>query len=125
MVSISILYLHQIYHEFLFHLYIRVETVGLRLNKTYEPAHDKTYNKTCATSEDSDQPAHPRSLIRVFVDPMCLLQPPGNSKINKRGLLPYWVDAQVDLSLCWLHMSYCRFYHALAHIIRSLTLNKC
>ena len=22
--------------------------------KTYEPAHDKTYNRTCATSEDSD-----------------------------------------------------------------------
>ena len=30
---------------------------------TYESANDKTYNKTCATSEDSDQPAHPRSLI--------------------------------------------------------------
>ena len=28
-----------------------------------EPAHDKTYNKTCATSEDSDQPAHQRILI--------------------------------------------------------------
>ena len=37
-----------------------------------EPAHDKTYNKTCATREDSDQPAHPRRLIRVFVDRMCL-----------------------------------------------------
>ena len=35
---------------------------------TNEPAHDKSYNKTCATSEDSDQPAHPRSLIRVFAD---------------------------------------------------------
>ena len=45
--------------------------------KTHEPAHDKTYNKTSATSEDSDQPAHPRSLIRVFADRMCLLQPPG------------------------------------------------
>ena len=28
-----------------------------------ESLHDKTYNKTCATSEDSDQTAHPRSLI--------------------------------------------------------------
>ena len=28
-----------------------------------EPAHDNTI---CATSEDSDQPAHPRSLTRVF-----------------------------------------------------------
>ena len=33
-----------------------------------KPAHDKTYNKTCVTSENSDQPAHPRSLIRVFAD---------------------------------------------------------
>ena len=29
------------------------------------PAHDKTYNKICATSKDSDQPAHPRSLISL------------------------------------------------------------
>ena len=44
-------------------------------DQIFEPAHDKTYNKTCAISEDSDQPAHPRSLIRVFADRMCLLQP--------------------------------------------------
>ena len=31
----------------------------------FEPAYDKTYNKTCATSEDSDQPAHQPNLIRV------------------------------------------------------------
>ena len=24
----------------------------------FEPAHDKTYNKTCVTSKDSDQPVH-------------------------------------------------------------------
>ena len=33
--------------------------------KKYEAAHDKIYNKTCATSEDSDQSAHPRSLISL------------------------------------------------------------
>ena len=32
----------------------------------FDPAHDKTYNKTCAPSEDSNQPGHPPSLIRVF-----------------------------------------------------------
>ena len=42
----------------------------------YEPAHDKTYNKICVISEDSDKPAHPCSLIRVFADRMCFLQPP-------------------------------------------------
>ena len=43
----------------------------------FEPAHDKTYNKMCATSEDSDQPAYQRSLVAVFADYMCFLQPPG------------------------------------------------
>ena len=30
------------------------------------PPHDKTNEMTCAPSEDSDQPGHPPSLIRVF-----------------------------------------------------------
>ena len=33
--------------------------------KKYKPAHDKTYNKTCVTSDDSDQAAHPRNLISL------------------------------------------------------------
>ena len=31
-----------------------------------EPSHDKTKKMACAPSEDSDQPGHPPSLIRVF-----------------------------------------------------------
>ena len=31
-----------------------------------EPRHDKTNKMACAPSEDSDQPGHPPSLIRVF-----------------------------------------------------------
>ena len=62
-----------------------------------EPAH-KTYNNTCATSEDSDQTAHSRSLIRVFSDHMYLLQPLGYLKSDERESLPYWVDA-TNLSL--------------------------
>ena len=34
-----------------------------------EPAHDKTYNKTCVTSKDSDQPVHTPSMARVLVYP--------------------------------------------------------
>ena len=34
--------------------------------KIFEPAYDKTYKMACAPSEDSDQPGHPPSLIRVF-----------------------------------------------------------
>ena len=74
--------------------------------------------KTFAISEDSDQPAHPRSLIRVFADRVCLLQPPGYPMRDKRELLPYWVDVQADLSLCWLRRSYCRFCRVLAQLYR-------
>ena len=33
----------------------------------YETVHDKTYNKTCVTSKDLDQPVHPPSKARVLV----------------------------------------------------------
>ena len=56
------------------------------------------------------------SLHRVFADRMCILQPPGYSKRNKWEPLPYQVDVQADLSLCWSHRSYCRFCRALAQI---------
>ena len=36
---------------------------------TSEPAHDKTYNKTCMTSKDSARPVHPRTMARVLVYP--------------------------------------------------------
>ena len=45
-----------------------------------------------ATSEDSDQPAHPRSLIRVFADRMCPLKPPGYRKKDDQEPLPHWAD---------------------------------
>ena len=32
----------------------------------FEPPRDKTNKMACAPSEDSDQPGHPPSLIRVF-----------------------------------------------------------
>ena len=39
----------------------------------FEPGQDKTYNKPCTTSEDSDQHAHLRSLIRAFAGRMCFV----------------------------------------------------
>ena len=42
----------------------------LRRNSHFQsngPQCEKTYLLTCAPNEDSNQPAHPRSLIRVFV----------------------------------------------------------
>ena len=72
-----------------------------------ELVHDKTYSKTCVTSKDSDQPEHLGSLIRVFADCMCFLQPLGYPKRDKREPLLNWVDVQADLSLCWSHR-FCR-----------------
>ena len=80
-----------------------------KLVNTADPVNDKNYNKTYATSEDSDQTAHPRSLIRDFADRMCLLQPPGYHQRDKQEPLQYWVDVQAGLSLCWSHRSNCWF----------------
>ena len=75
-------------------------------NDINEPADEKTYNKTCAPSEVSDQPAQQCSLIRVSADCMCILRPLGYLKRDKLELLPHWIDVQADLSLRWSHRSY-------------------
>ena len=85
------------------------------INKKNEPAHDKTYNKTCATRLRSVCASV--RLRSVFADRMCLLQHLGYSKRDKGEPLPYLVNAQADLSLCWSHRSYCRFCCALAEIL--------
>ena len=66
----------------------------------YEPPHDETYNKNYATSEDSKQPAHPRSQIRVFADRMCILQPSTDSGLfkEKRTKTLAELDVQAYLS---------------------------
>ena len=68
-----------------------------------EPAHDKTYNETCATTEDSDQPAYLCSQIRVFADEMCLLWPPG---FPTRDTPARWLSGRVSALLpggCWFN----------------------
>ena len=47
---------------------LKIQNVGRSMlwKKLNEPPHDKTNNVACAPSEDSDQPGHPPSLIRVF-----------------------------------------------------------
>ena len=51
-----------------------------------EPPHDKTNKMACAPSEDSDQPGHPPSLIRVFA-----------IRIQKACVLSYPLSAQRSL----------------------------
>ena len=58
----------------------------------------------CVPSEDSDQPGHPTSLIRVFAvrmkKPLALSYPLS----TQRRLWSDWVDAQAGLSLHWAHI---------------------
>ena len=47
-------------------LNFRIITTFLGVHFLFEPLHDKTNKMACAPSEESDQPGHSPSLIRVF-----------------------------------------------------------
>ena len=74
-----------------------------------EPAHCKTYNKTCATSENSDQPAHLRSLMRVFAARMKKAWVLSYPLSAQQRLWSNWADAQADLSLHWANIRFVGF----------------
>ena len=64
-----------------------------------------TYLLICSPSEDSDQTAHSRSLIRIFT--WCILDSQG-FKFSLCGQRRRWSDyleTQADLSLCFAHIS--------------------
>ena len=92
-----------------------------------EREHGKTYIKTCATREDSDQSTHQCSLIRVFAGRMCLLQPPGYPKRDKTGTLAILGDSQADLSSLVSCLIVDFVVHWLIYICSHLELwiNKC
>ena len=85
-----------------------------------EPPHDKTNNMVCAPSEDSDQPGHLPSLIRVFAVRSVGSWGPNVSSCGQRRLWSDWADAQADLSLRWAQRSFCWFCHEAAQILGSL-----
>ena len=89
--------------------------------KIIEPPRDKT-NKMTAPNEDSDQPGHPPSLIRVFPVRMKKAWVLSYPLSTQRRLWSDWADAQVDLSLCWTHRVFCLFCRAAAQM--SLSLRK-
>ena len=76
-----------------------------------EPPHDKTNKMTCAPNEDSDQPGHPPSLIRVFAARMKEFWVLSYILSRQRRFWSDWADAQADLSLCWAHRTFCWFCH--------------
>ena len=76
--------------------------------------------KICAPSEDSDQTARMRSLIRVFTGRMldslgCKVSPCG-----QRRLLSDYSDAQTDLSIPCAHMSERTFSHVVTQMVKSV-----
>ena len=63
----------------------------------------------CTPSEDSDQPGHPPSLIRVFAVRSMDSWGPKISSCGQRRLWSDWVDAQADLCLRWGHTHFVGF----------------
>ena len=62
-----------------------------------------------APSEDSDQPGHPPSLIRVFAVRMKKPWVHSYPLSAQRKLWSDWADAIPDLSLCWAHTQFVGF----------------
>ena len=62
-----------------------------------------TKQSECAPSEDSDQPGHPTSLIRVFAVRMKKAWTLSYPLSAQRRLWSDWAVTQADLSLRWAH----------------------
>ena len=63
----------------------------------------------CAPSEDSDQPGHPPSVIRVFAVRMKKAWVLSYPLSAQRRLWSDWMDAQADMSLRWAHSHFVAF----------------
>ena len=84
----------------------------------YEPAHDKSFNKGCVTSKDSDQPVHPPSMARVLAYPSLNSQAAVEGTCHQQRLIRlhgcagWWVFAgltslTVGSMVCWLIICVC------------------
>ena len=93
-----------------------VKIMKIRTPKN-EPHRDKTNKMACAPNEDSDQPGHPPSLIRVFAVRMWKAWVLSYPLSTQRRLWSDWADAQADLSLRWAHMPFRWFCHDAAQIL--------
>ena len=66
-------------------------------NMKIEPRYDKTNKMICGPSEDSDQPGHPPSLIRVSAVRLKQTWALSYPVSAQRRVWSDWVDAQADL----------------------------
>ena len=78
------------------HVYYTLDSHNLDIIETF---HDKTNKMACTPSENSDQPGHPPSLIRVFAVPMKKPWILSYPLAAQRRLWSDWAEAHADLSL--------------------------
>ena len=81
-----------------------------------EPRYVRTSKMAHAPSEDSDQPRHPPSLIRVFAVCMKKAWVLSYPLSAQRRLWSDWANVQADLSLRWAHMPLWWFCHDAAQM---------
>ena len=75
------------------------------------------YLRTCAPSEDSDQPAHSHKLFRIFTWHFLDSQ---RYQVSTCGQRKSDQTARTDLSLRWAHMSEGTFFHVVTHLTKTL-----
>ena len=89
--------------------------------KMSELLHDKSNKMTSSRSEYSDKPGHPPYLIPVITvrmkKPWVLIATHWAHSEDWSD----WMDAQFDLSLRWVHRSFCLFCHASAQMVLMYT----
>ena len=69
-------------------------------SKSFKPGPSVSYKTACAPSEDSDQPAHSRSLIRVYEGALWVAKDPKRLQADS--------ECAADLGLRLAHMHSCR-----------------
>ena len=82
-------------------LRFRFTVPNISISFTYWTATWQNQQNECVPSEDSDQPGHPPSLIRVFAVRMKKAWVLSYPLSAQRRLWSDWANAQADLSLCW------------------------
>ena len=69
-----------------------------------ESGNSNSNNFTCTPSEDSDQPGHPRSLIRVFASCMKVVWAFSYLQEAQHRLQSNCEDVKANLSIRWVHI---------------------
>ena len=98
-------------------MFVIASLVCIRWSFINKPQHDKTNKMACAPSEDSDQPGHPPSMIRVFAvrmkKPRVLSYPfSAQRRLIRLGGCPGWSESWLGTYVMLFVLSCCgsKFY---------------